>query len=517
MPNQKFTLGTRGSLLAITQSQQILDELKEIESVSFDVKKIKTQGDQIVDKPLWQMDGKDFFTKELDEQLLAGSIDFVVHSYKDLGSERPKGIELAAITKRSYPHDILLIRNSVIKKKPKNFVVGTSSPRRTVNLQDCLQEYLPWKTDQIEIKNLRGNVNTRIEKLVAEEYDAIVLAFAGIERLAKNIENQPLLQQYFFDLNYMILPLSEFPTAAAQGALALEVGPKTPEKLKKLLQQVHCQRTEREVRWEKEKFKSFGGGCHLPMGISAQEGPFGMWTLAKGKTTPESSDSYYESQNKSESTIAPIASSEKYFVGLTREDLTGEGYLENDQIVADEFYLKRPLEVKAVNKHIYITSKYVLHAVDTSLERETVWCAGTKSLKRLAQAGIWVNGTSDQFGEPHLMNFFKSALLQLLHGPQFQKNIAVLTNADAPINFGKKVTCYERHMRPIDPEMAKHLKSCQHFFWTSFSQYQSYCDVLPELLDKKHYCGLGKSADRFHAAGVAVTKIRKWNDLLPPR
>jgi hydroxymethylbilane synthase len=515
LPNKEYTLGTRGSLLAITQSAQILDQLREISGAEFKVEKIKTQGDQIVDKPLWQLDGKDFFTKELDEQLLAGKIDFVVHSYKDLGSDRPDGIELASITQRDYPHDILLIRKEVLKEKPNYFVIGTSSPRRTVNLQEALKPFIPWQVDNIEIKNLRGNVNTRIEKLIEGNYDAIVLAFAGIERLAKNIENQPLLQQYFFNLDYMVLPLSDFPTAAAQGALAIEVGPKTPPELKEIIGKTRCERTAREVKWEKEKFRSFGGGCHLPMGICAQESATGLWTLAKGKATPDSTEYINENTTSFTTEIPAINQIEKLFVGLPEQDLSKTKISEDKKVelISDELYLKKPIEKKTEGKHIYATSKHVTHAVAGD-SRETLWCAGTKTWLKLASEGHWVNGSSDQFGEEHLMNFFRSALLQLLHGGQFQKNMQVLTNEDAPIRFGKKLTCYSRHMQSPDDAAKASLVNCEHFYWTSFSQYEAYCNAVPEIVSKKHYCGLGKSAERFQEANIKVTKIRRWSDLI---
>ena len=144
----KYIIGTRGSLLALTQCGQIKDELERITGDEFSLKVIKTQGDQIVDKPLWQLEGKDFFTKELDAALLTGDVDMVVHSYKDLGSERPEGIHLAAITKRSFASDILLIKDETISKikEKKTFIVGTSSPRRIVNIEKNLGEFLP--TDQ---------------------------------------------------------------------------------------------------------------------------------------------------------------------------------------------------------------------------------------------------------------------------------------------------------------------------------------------------------------------------------
>ena len=109
-----YRIGTRGSLLALTQCGQIKDQLEALTQDRFELVVIKTQGDLVTNAPLWQLDGKDFFTKELDAALLAGEIDLVVHSYKDLGSERPSEINLAAITKRTFAHDILLIKKSTV-------------------------------------------------------------------------------------------------------------------------------------------------------------------------------------------------------------------------------------------------------------------------------------------------------------------------------------------------------------------------------------------------------------------
>ena len=110
-----YKIGTRGSLLALTQCGQVKDLLEQLTGDTFELVTIKTQGDIIQNAPLWQVDGKDFFTKELDEALLSGAVDLVVHSYKDLGSVRPSGITLAAVTKRVYAHDILLIKNEHIE------------------------------------------------------------------------------------------------------------------------------------------------------------------------------------------------------------------------------------------------------------------------------------------------------------------------------------------------------------------------------------------------------------------
>jgi len=177
----QYKIGTRGSLLALTQCKQTKNELEEKSNDSFELIPISTQGDQITDKPLWQLDGKDFFTKELDHALLTKSVDLVVHSYKDLGSERPEGIQLEAITKRKFAHDILLIEKETIKDlaNKKVFTVGTSSPRRTENIKQFLKDFLPNISSNIEIKveNLRGNVNTRIEKVKTHTKINIIMPF----------------------------------------------------------------------------------------------------------------------------------------------------------------------------------------------------------------------------------------------------------------------------------------------------------------------------------------------------
>jgi hydroxymethylbilane synthase len=222
---KSYKIGTRGSLLALTQCNQVKDQLEKLTGDNFELEIIKTQGDLITNAPLWQLDGKDFFTKELDEALISGKVDLVVHSYKDLGSERPNPIMLAAVTKRTYAHDILLIKNSTIGKlqNKKEFIVGTSSPRRMVNLEKNLKDYIPGSNDLIvSTKVLRGNVNTRISKLVNDEFDAIVIALPGIERLALTESSKKELENLLNGMNFLILPQSIFPSSASQGALGIE-------------------------------------------------------------------------------------------------------------------------------------------------------------------------------------------------------------------------------------------------------------------------------------------------------
>ena len=237
---KQFIIGTRGSLLAVTQCELIRDEIQNKTGAKFNLKKITTQGDQRTDKPLWQLEGKDFFTKELDAELLAKKIDLVVHSYKDLGSDRPEGIQLASITKREYAHDILLIKEDTIAKiqNRDQLIIGTSSPRRIVNIESTLKEYLPYQKAAIHCKTLRGNVNTRIQKLRDGEFDAIVLAYAGLERLASSTESKKTLESLLEGINFMVLPQKAFPSSASQGALAIELANTRDDDLVKILKTV---------------------------------------------------------------------------------------------------------------------------------------------------------------------------------------------------------------------------------------------------------------------------------------
>jgi hydroxymethylbilane synthase len=271
----KYKIGTRGSLLAVTQCTLIANEMSDITGSEFELVKISTQGDQQTEKPLWQMDGKDFFTKELDSALLANEVDLVVHSYKDLGSDRPEGIGLATITQRKFANDILLIKKENISKIKDldTFIVGTSSPRRIVNIESSLKPYLPKIKESTKVKceMLRGNVNTRIQKLKDDKYHAIVLALAGLERLANKEDSKEELTRLLDGLTFIVLPQKDFPSSASQGALAIEYNSNRDDKeLLKVLKSVHCDITEKEISREREAFKSYGGGCHLAVGINVQ-------------------------------------------------------------------------------------------------------------------------------------------------------------------------------------------------------------------------------------------------------
>lgn len=242
-------IGTRGSDLALWQARFTAEMLRNLGYAS-ELVIIKTQGDEIQHLSFDKMEGKGFFTKEIEAALLDESIDLAVHSHKDLETQMPEGLVLAAVPQRGFVHDLLLIRPEAENPKntfrlKHNAVVGTSSARRKAQLM----HHLPHCTT----RDLRGNVPTRIQKLRDGNYDAILLAKAGVARLALDLSE-------FITVD---LDPTVFIPAPAQGALALQVRSNDP--LSADLAQLNITNMEC-VAIERETLRLMAGGCQMPFG-----------------------------------------------------------------------------------------------------------------------------------------------------------------------------------------------------------------------------------------------------------
>lgn len=249
--NRTLIIGTRGSELALWQANFVKDSLAAID-ITAELKIIKTQGDRILNLSFDKLEGKGFFTKELEEELLAGTIDIAVHSHKDLPTENPPGLIIAAVSEREDPAELLLILKDCVDVHQKlsvkyGGIVGTSSNRRKAQL-------LAYRPD-LDITELRGNVLTRLNKLRNETYDAIMLAKAGVMRLGLN------LSDFYVE---ELIPTELIP-APAQGVLAIQIR-ESDTTLFDILQQINHPHVAAELAVERTVLKLFGGGCHLPLG-----------------------------------------------------------------------------------------------------------------------------------------------------------------------------------------------------------------------------------------------------------
>ena len=245
-------IGSRGSILALAQANLVKSSLEaNYPDLTFEIKEIVTSGDKDL-KSNWENSNaslKSFFTKEIEQELLDGQIDIAVHSMKDMPAVSPKGLICGAIPDREDARDVLISKNGFLVTLPQGAKVGTSSLRRAMNLKAVRPDF--------EIKHLRGNIHTRLNKLETEDYDAIVLAAAGLKRVGLTDK----ISEY---LNGEV-----FPPAPAQGVLYIQCR-ENDEEIKGILKSIHNEDIAKIVEIEREFSKIFDGGCHTPMGCYSQ-------------------------------------------------------------------------------------------------------------------------------------------------------------------------------------------------------------------------------------------------------
>ena len=253
---QHVVIGSRGSDLALWQANHVKAQLENI-GCTVEIKIIITQGDAIQDLSFDKLEGKGFFTKEIEKELLEGNIDLAVHSHKDLETNPPAGLMIACVSEREDPADLLLVaKGSVDTSKEWNLkadaIVGTSSSRRK-------SQVMRFRPD-VEIKDLRGNVPTRIQKLRDGGYDAILLAKAGVDRLKIDLS----------EFEVVLMNPKAFVPAPAQGVLGLQIREEDTV-LFDTLQKLNHPEVQRRIGVERKVLNLMEGGCQLPLGVYCDE------------------------------------------------------------------------------------------------------------------------------------------------------------------------------------------------------------------------------------------------------
>ncbi|MGQ0695123.1 MAG: hydroxymethylbilane synthase [Nitrospiraceae bacterium] len=257
----RLVLGTRGSKLALRQSEWLQSRIHDVApDVRVLLRKIQTSGDKIIDVPLAKIGGKGLFVKEIEEALLAGEIDFAVHSMKDVPAQLPEGLEILCVPPREDPRDALISRaGRSFKDLPQGARVGTASLRRQAQLLNARPD--------LRIEMLRGNLDTRLRRLKEGRFDAIVLAAAGLRRLAWAQEITEYLD------SVVSLP------AIGQGALGVE-GRSNDHFVRSILDGLNDQATQTTVTAERAFLHRLEGGCQVP--IAAHATLFGEELLLEG-------------------------------------------------------------------------------------------------------------------------------------------------------------------------------------------------------------------------------------------
>jgi len=279
MTTKPIIIATRGSALALAQSRAVAAAIEAAHpGVKVELNIISTKGDRVLDVSLHKVGDKGLFTAELEEALLAGTADIAVHSMKDLPTELPTGLGIGAVCRREDPRDAVILRTDLAKELglldersdgsaamellAEGAVIGTSSLRRKAAV-------LAWRPDA-DVRDLRGNVDTRLGKLANGDFDAILLAAAGMRRLGFLSDASPVLDmpKYSGELAAFLLDTEDCVPAACQGAVAIEsrVGDAA---VAALLAPLHCERTAGACTAERAFLATLGGGCQVPAGAHA--------------------------------------------------------------------------------------------------------------------------------------------------------------------------------------------------------------------------------------------------------
>jgi hydroxymethylbilane synthase len=351
-----ITIGTRGSDLALWQANYVKDKLAEI-NIKSELKIIKTQGDHILNLRLDKLEGKGFFTKELEEHLLDGSIDLAVHSHKDLPTKNPLGLIIAAVSEREDPSEVILILRDCVDLSKKlsvkhNATVGTSSNRRQSQLFSVRPD--------LEFEDLRGNVNTRIQKLRDEQYDAIIMAKAAIIRLKLD------LSEFYIE---EIEPTAELVPAPAQGVLAVQIRENDNE-LSQILQHIHNKEVAEEISVERKVLNLFDGGCHMPLGCYCQkeDGLFHVWTT-KALDQEDFPDRLYITSETTEGLAERIVAK----FDIQNRSMPKKVFISRE--LSDHSYFKRALKKNdiEVEARSLIRTVPTIHKIDSYIFKHVDW------------------------------------------------------------------------------------------------------------------------------------------------
>ncbi|OGX78259.1 MULTISPECIES: hydroxymethylbilane synthase [Exiguobacterium] len=245
---RKIIVGSRRSQLAMTQTKWVIEQLKQAGAQNeFEIKEIVTKGDQIVDVQLSKVGGKGLFVKEIQQQMLAGDIDFAVHSMKDVPAELPEDLFISCMPKRVDARDVLICEDGyTLETLPQGAVIGTSSLRRGAQMLAARPDF--------EIQWIRGNIDTRLKKLDTENFNAILLAKAGLERMG-----------WTDRVKFEALDADMMVPAVGQGVLAIE-SRKDDAEVTQILQLLHDDVTAKAATAERTFLKAIEGSCHVPVG-----------------------------------------------------------------------------------------------------------------------------------------------------------------------------------------------------------------------------------------------------------
>ena len=475
----RLSLLSRASALARLQAALVERALRAVHpGLEVTCLTRSSAGDQDQTSPLWKLPDKGAFTADLSAALVDGEASLAVHSYKDLPTEMPRGTRIAGALPRADARDLLLMRADAVAASPSRLRILSSSPRRAWLLDTSLRPLVPWRVSGVEAAPVRGNIETRLRKLVEGDAHGLVIAKAAIDRLlgfGPPFEQEAaLIRERLAGLRWMVLPMREFPWAPAQGAIAIEV-PAGRDELIRLITPILCTRTAAAVEYERNVLEQHGGGCHQALGAAVLDRSYGRVVSIRGR---ERSDEW---TLDGRAASFPRASADRIWPRTAETIPAARRRLAVTQPAADALRVAR---AEALPES-WSVPRNVL-----------VWAAGGTTWRKLAARGVWVNGCADGLGDDEAPN------VDLLAGRPV--NWLDLTHDHAP--RPNALATYH-----VDVPLPDDLGRRSHFFWTSGELFRQAIDRWPAIRDGWHASGPGRTRQTI-AAMVAPERTGVWLD-----
>ena len=482
-----FSIACRGSWLSLAQAEIFK---KKVRALYPDVKIIttiiETSGDKEQTMPLHLVEGKDFFTKEIQDYLNSNQADFAVHSMKDVSSVDFFKAGHYAIIDRELLNDVAIFNESVVDKikNGEKIIIGTSSPRRSNMATDFLQKALPKLREQtlvLEVQSIRGNVDTRLQKLHSGNYDGIILAAAGLNRLLQYEPAKEKVKGLLQNKKLMLLPLFECPPAAGQGAIVAETTTNNADAIE-ILEAIKNIPLTNAIIAERKYAQQYGYGCSQQFGVFYVDTPTISFTYASGKDGDAKAFTEWNFK--------------------TALNITGKQLFSSTDYMKD-FFTYNFLDDAAIDeaaKVFFISSHKAVHStkIKNVLQQKRVWAAGTRTWYDLAKKGIWVQGCADGLGFDFLQTVFKSPLVNIA-----VNDIQIVTNNLSKTHWlqdGISAVCTYELAGNLSAAIKSEIAKADIIFWTSFQQYQLCKAFIKDTV--QHVCPAGKTAKLLIVAGL---------------
>ncbi len=448
-----------------------------------------SRGDKEASVPLASLDGTDFFTQEIFEALQRGEAEIAVHSLKDMSAPHFFSHTAFAAIDRDDVRDVAIFQSDILEKLAagKTIIVGTCAPRREEMAIRFLQKALPQLNDNIniEIRPIRGNVEGRLQQLHDGNFDATILATAGLNRLIAAEQEESIASDsssvtvLLKGKRLMFLPLIECVPAPCQGTIIAEADPNNTDAVS-VLQKINEMDLFDEVIAEKRKAYTYGTGCMQKFGVTTLHTSHGNYLYASGVDKNGNTFTGWE--------FLPVLSLQPEEIFSTTDHMKSffTYKWKEDKIDIDE-----PVVFVANYKAITSSIRFLL-------DPKRVWASGTKTWYELAKMGVWVEGSADALGFEHWLPTLSMPLIQLS-----DNDVCILTHEKAAERWkhkGRKaVSNYHLIPNKVE-EIQSKISSAKGIFWSSYAQYEIYGAYAKK--DAIHICAGGETAKLLQQEGI---------------